>query len=145
MPPWLAPVIMMSALPSAATSLPMTSPSDSVSARQASYSPRREPAGAEGRPAPGSTRLAPGGELFVQVEAADVEAELGAEQLEEAQDVVGGLGERVGDDADAAVLAARDSVAVPASSRSATVNVAGARFRGQPVAPAAARRAARST
>ena len=95
MPPWLAPVIITSDLPSASTSLPTTRvlevkrQADVVEALAASARPRRRDGSGKHVGSPFSL------EPLVQVEAAEVEGELEPEHAEEALDVIGGLRDRV--------------------------------------------------
>ena len=116
LPPWLAPVTITRSLSSALTSLPTTR-SFMVNARQTSYSPVQENRALAGRDRHGEGgRRADLRERLVQVHAADVEGELGLQHAEEAQNMVGGLGERVGHEVDARSLSSA-SARPPAWSR----------------------------
>ena len=107
LPPWLAPVIITSDLPSASTSLPTTR-----CRRGECEAHVVEPAGRKRALVPGDRgrerrRLALLSEPLVQVQAAEVEGELGPEHDEEAVDVIGRLAECVGDEVDAPVFERR--------------------------------------
>jgi len=73
-----------------------------------------------------------GGELVVQVQAAHVEAELGAQRGKEAEDVVGGLAERVGDEAQYTVAQRAHSLAAGVVARRDGPAVGGLLDRGTP-------------